>query len=163
MARLNKIPMSNVPAATLDRRQAVPALLERHADFLIVAGLAGTAQELSALTHESPGVFGLGGAMGASLSMGLGLALAQPKRRVLIVTGDGELLMNVGALATSGVPVNTPLPRMNVSSLRSGVVTLTSAGVPATISKTGAVVPSQNCQRPPCGAAPSALATTYFD
>ncbi len=100
MARLNKIPMSNVPAATLDRRQAVPALLERHADFLIVAGLAGTAQELSALTHESPGVFGLGGAMGASLSMGLGLALAQPKRRVLIVTGDGELLMNVGALAT---------------------------------------------------------------
>ena len=66
----------------------------------MVAGLAGTAWELSALTHESPSLFGLGGAMGAAPMMGLGLALAQPKRRVLVATGDGELLMNVGALAT---------------------------------------------------------------
>ncbi len=100
MARLNKVQMSALPDAVLDRRQAVPALIERPSDFLIVAGLAGTAQELSALTHESPGVFGLGGAMGAALMMGLGLALAQPRRRVLTVTGDGELLMSVGALAT---------------------------------------------------------------
>ncbi len=47
-----------------------------------------------------PSLFGLGGAMGAAPMMGLGLALAQPKRRVLVATGDGELLMNVGALAT---------------------------------------------------------------
>jgi phosphonopyruvate decarboxylase len=100
MARLNKLQMSALPDPVLDRRQAVPALIERPADFLIVAGLAGTAQELSALTHESPNVFGLGGAMGAAPMMGLGLALAQPKRRVLVVTGDGELLMNLGALAT---------------------------------------------------------------
>jgi len=100
MARLTKLQMSSLPDAVLDRRQAVPALIERPADFLIVAGLAGTAQELSALTSESPGVFGLGGAMGAALMMGLGLALAQPRRRVLTVTGDGELLMSVGALAT---------------------------------------------------------------
>jgi phosphonopyruvate decarboxylase len=85
----------------LDRRQAVPALIERPSDFLIVAGLAGAAQELSALVRASPeGAFGLGGAMGASLAMGLGLALAQPDRRVLVMTGDGELLMTVGALAT---------------------------------------------------------------
>ena len=35
--------------------------------------------------------------------MGLGLALAQPKRRVLVITGDGEMLMNVGSLATIAV------------------------------------------------------------
>ncbi len=100
MAKLNKLQMSNLPDAVLDRRQAVPALIERHADFLIVTGLAGTAQELSALTDSAPGVFAMGGAMGAALMTGLGLALAQPKRRVLVVTGDGDLLMSVGALAT---------------------------------------------------------------
>jgi phosphonopyruvate decarboxylase len=100
MARLNKLQMSALPDAVLDRRQAVPALIEHPENYLIVAGLAGTAQELTAMTQASPGVFGLGGAMGAALMMGLGLALAQPKRRVLTVTGDGELLMSLGALAT---------------------------------------------------------------
>lgn len=100
MAKLNRMQTAAVPDAVLDRRQAVPALIERPQDFLIVAGLAGTAQELSAMTEESPNVFGLGGAMGAAPMMGLGLALAQPRRRVLVATGDGELLMNLGALAT---------------------------------------------------------------
>lgn len=100
MAKLNKLRTSNLPDAVLDRRQAVPALIENPSDFLIVAGLAGAAQEITALTLDSPGVFGLGGAMGAAPMMGLGLALARRDRRVLVVTGDGELLMNVGALAT---------------------------------------------------------------
>ncbi|MGE4045339.1 MAG: thiamine pyrophosphate-dependent enzyme [Acetobacteraceae bacterium] len=100
MAKLNKLRTSNLPDAVLDRRQAVPALIDRPSDFLIVTGLAGTAQELSAMTDCSPGVFALGGAMGAALAMGLGLALARPNRRVLTVTGDGELLMNIGTLAT---------------------------------------------------------------
>ena len=103
MARLNRIQMSALPVAVLDRRAAVPALIERPQDFLIVAGLAGTAQELTALTADAPGVFGLGGAMGAAPMMGLGLALARPDRRVLVVTGDGELLMNLGALAAIAV------------------------------------------------------------
>jgi thiamine pyrophosphate-dependent acetolactate synthase large subunit-like protein len=100
MAKLSKLQMSSLPDPVLDRRQSVPALIQRPQDFLIVAGLAGTAQELSAMTQESPSVFGLGGAMGAALPMALGLALAKPERRVLAVTGDGELLMNLGALAT---------------------------------------------------------------
>lgn len=87
----------------LDRNQAVPALVGNPADFLMIAGLAGTAYELAAITDDGDNLYGLGGAMGAALSMGLGLALAQPKRRVLAATGDGELLMNVGALATIGV------------------------------------------------------------
>ncbi|MDE2006911.1 MAG: aldehyde dehydrogenase [Rhodospirillales bacterium] len=91
--------MSSLPEPVLARAQAVPALIEHPSDYLIVAGLAGTAQELTALTADAPNVFGLGGAMGAAPMMALGLALARPDRRVLAVTGDGELLMNLGALA----------------------------------------------------------------
>jgi thiamine pyrophosphate-dependent acetolactate synthase large subunit-like protein len=87
----------------LDRNHAVPALIGAPADFLMVAGLAGTAYELAAITDDGDNLYALGGAMGAALSMGLGLALSQPKRRVLVATGDGELLMNVGTLATISV------------------------------------------------------------
>ena len=91
----------------LDRNEAVPRLVGRHEDFLIVAGLAGTARDLTCLSSDAPHVFALAGAMGAATGMGLGLALARPDRRVLVVTGDGELLMNVGSLATVAV-VNPP-------------------------------------------------------
>lgn len=87
----------------LDRREAVPALVGDHRDFLIVTGLAGTAKDIAALSDDGDNVFTMAGAMGASVSIGLGLALARPDRRVLVVTGDGELLMNVGALATVAV------------------------------------------------------------
>ncbi|MGH7076767.1 MAG: thiamine pyrophosphate-dependent enzyme [Acetobacteraceae bacterium] len=91
------------PIFALDRRIAVPALIGRHEDFLIVTGLAGTAKDIAALTGDGAHVYTMAGAMGGAQAMGLGLALAQPKRRVLVVTGDGELLMNVGTLATIGV------------------------------------------------------------
>ena len=45
----------------------------------------------------------LWGAMGGAATVGLGLALAQPERPVLVITGDGEQLMGLGALATIGV------------------------------------------------------------
>jgi phosphonopyruvate decarboxylase len=45
----------------------------------------------------------MAGAMGGACMIGLGLALARPDKRVLVATGDGELLMNVGALATISV------------------------------------------------------------
>src|SRR5258708_3533248 len=91
------------PDFILDRREAVPALLGRHEDFLIVTGLAGTAKDIAALTRDGEHTFTMAGAMGAACTMGLGLALARPDRRVLVITGDGELLMNVGALATIAV------------------------------------------------------------
>jgi thiamine pyrophosphate-dependent acetolactate synthase large subunit-like protein len=87
----------------LERSEAVPALIGAHDDFLIIAGLGGTAYDVGAVTGDAPHVYSLGGAMGAAAMMGLGLALARPDRRVLVVTGDGDLLMNVGALATIGV------------------------------------------------------------
>jgi thiamine pyrophosphate-dependent acetolactate synthase large subunit-like protein len=90
------------PAAgfALERSEAVPALIGRHQDFLIIAGLGGTASDVAAVTGDAANVYSLGGAMGAACMMGLGLALARPNERVLVVTGDGELLMNLGALAT---------------------------------------------------------------
>jgi phosphonopyruvate decarboxylase len=95
------------PEFSLDRNEAVPRLVGRHEDFLVVAGLAGTARDLTYLSDDAPHVFALAGAMGAATSMGLGLTLARPDRRVLVVTGDGELLMNVGSLATAAV-INPP-------------------------------------------------------
>ena len=81
----------------------MPRLIGHHEDFLIVGGLAGSAKDVHALTGGTPTAFLFAGAMGGAVSTGLGLALAQPERRVLVVTGDGELLMNVGALATVAV------------------------------------------------------------
>lgn len=97
----------NQAQSFLDRCKAVPSLVGRHEDFLIVAGLAGSTRDMAALTDDGAHVYAMAGAMGAAVMTGFGLALAQPKRRVLVVTGDGELLMNVGALATVAV-VNPP-------------------------------------------------------
>ncbi len=101
------VTLTEPPPSLLDRRDAVPALIGRHEDFLIVTGLAGTARDIAALTSDGPNAFTMAGAMGGAASLGLGLALAQPTRRVLVVTGDGELLMNVGTLATIAV-LNPP-------------------------------------------------------
>jgi phosphonopyruvate decarboxylase len=96
-----------VPEFVLDRCQAVPALIGRHEDFLFVSGLAGTSRDVAALTDDGAHVYTMAGAMGGAAMMGLGLALARPDRRVLVVTGDGELLMNLGSLANIAV-LNPP-------------------------------------------------------
>jgi phosphonopyruvate decarboxylase len=95
------------PAFMLDRRTAVPALIGRHEDFLIVAGLAGTSKDIAALTADGAHIYSMAGAMGGACAMGLGLALARRDKRVLVATGDGELLMNLGTLATIAV-LNPP-------------------------------------------------------
>ena len=87
---------------TLHRRDAVSALLEDRKDLLVIAGLGSTAWDITA-AGDSPLGFPLWGAMGQAAMMGLGLALAQPSRRVLVITGDGEMLMGLGSLATIGV------------------------------------------------------------
>src|SRR5947208_9504960 len=87
----------------LDRRDVVPKLIGRHEDFLFVTGLAGTARDIAALTHDGAHIYTMAGAMGGACMIGLGLALARPDKRVLVATGDGELLMNIGALATIAV------------------------------------------------------------
>ena len=87
----------------LQRRDVIAGLLGDTCDTLVVTGLGDAANDVAALTDQGANVFAMDGVMGAAVSVGLGLALAQPQRRVLVVTGDGELLMNVGALATVAV------------------------------------------------------------
>jgi thiamine pyrophosphate-dependent acetolactate synthase large subunit-like protein len=88
-----------VSDAKLDRREVVRALLDRRGDLLVVAGLGSSAWDCTA-AGDHPLTFPLWGAMGSACAIGLGLALAQPRRRVLVVTGDGEMLMGLGSLAT---------------------------------------------------------------
>jgi thiamine pyrophosphate-dependent acetolactate synthase large subunit-like protein len=80
----------------------VEILLKDRKDLLVVAGLGSTAWDITA-AGDSPLSFPLWGAMGNAAMIGLGLALAQPSRRVLVITGDGEMLMGLGSLATVGV------------------------------------------------------------
>ena len=86
----------------LDRRAAIQILLENRDDLLLVTGLGSTTYD-AASVGDDPRNFYLWGAMGAAAMIGLGLAIAQPHHRVLVVTGDGEVLMGLGALATIGV------------------------------------------------------------
>ena len=94
----------------LHRRDVVAELLEERKKLLVIAGLGSTAWDITA-AGDSPLNFPTWGAMGQAAMMGLGLALAQPRRRVLVITGDGEMLMGLGSFATIGVqqPANLSL------------------------------------------------------
>src|SRR5262245_5838578 len=86
----------------LERRAATARLLKDRSEALVVTGLGSTTYDVFA-AGDSPRTFYLWGAMGGAAMVGLGLARAQPKRRVGVVTGDGEMLMGLGSLATIGV------------------------------------------------------------
>src|SRR5207244_5490352 len=86
----------------LDRRAAVAALLEDRGELLVVSGLGSPTYDVHA-AGDSDANFYLWGAMGSAALIGLGLAQAQPTRRVLVITGDGEQLMGLGGLATIAV------------------------------------------------------------
>jgi thiamine pyrophosphate-dependent acetolactate synthase large subunit-like protein len=83
----------------LDRRSAVSTLLEQLPDALVVTGLGSPTYDVHAAGQRATNFY-LWGAMGGAVPLSLGLALAQPDRSVLVVTGDGEQLMGVGSLAT---------------------------------------------------------------
>src|SRR5579864_7398354 len=89
-------------ANALDRRAVAAALLTGRGDLLVVTGLGAPAWDATA-SGDHPLTFPLWGAMGSAAMVGLGLALAQPQRAVLVLTGDGEMLMGLGSLATIGV------------------------------------------------------------
>ncbi|MES2179997.1 MAG: thiamine pyrophosphate-dependent enzyme [Gemmatimonadota bacterium] len=83
----------------LNRRDVIATLLRERPDLLVVSGLGSPTWDVAA-AGDSDENFYLWGAMGGAVMVGLGLALAQPKRKVLVVTGDGEMLMGLGSLAT---------------------------------------------------------------
>ncbi len=83
----------------LDRRAVVNRLLARRGDDLVIAGLGAPAWDVAAAGSDDRNFY-LWGGMGGAAMVGLGLALARPERRVRVVTGDGEMLMGLGSLAT---------------------------------------------------------------
>lgn len=83
----------------LDRREVVARLLQDRGEALVVAGLGAATYDVAAAGDDVRNFY-LWGAMGGAALVGLGLALAQPGRPVLVVTGDGEQLMGLGAFAT---------------------------------------------------------------
>ena len=84
----------------LDRRDVIKTLLTPRGDALLVTGLGSSSYDAGTVDH--PNTYYMWGGMGGAAMIGVGLALAQPKRRVLVITGDGEMLMGLGSLATIG-------------------------------------------------------------
>jgi thiamine pyrophosphate-dependent acetolactate synthase large subunit-like protein len=99
--------MTTSQRAAVDRRIFVAKLMQALPDALIVTGLGSPSYDVFAAIDRDSNFY-LWGAMGGAASMGLGLALAQPGKSVVVITGDGEALMGIGSLATIGAkrPLN---------------------------------------------------------
>jgi len=93
--------MTTMTPRTIDRRAFVAALLAATPDALVATGLGSPSYDVFA-AGDRPQNFYLWNAMGGCVPLALGLALAQPARSVLAITGDGEQLMGIGSLATIG-------------------------------------------------------------
>jgi thiamine pyrophosphate-dependent acetolactate synthase large subunit-like protein len=89
-------------SGALDRREAVARLLARRGEAVVVTGLGSPTYDVAA-AGDAERNFYLWGAMGGAAMLGLGLALARPETPVIVVTGDGEMLMGLGAFATIGL------------------------------------------------------------
>src|SRR3954451_22589072 len=89
-------------ANLLDRRQVVSTLLANRRDVVAIGGLGASTNDMCAAGDHARNFYLWGGMGGASM-IGLGMALAQPKLPVLVITGDGEMLMGMGSLATVGL------------------------------------------------------------
>ena len=86
----------------MDRRELVAHLLENRGDLLVVTGIGSATYDVAAC-GDDPRNFYIWSGLGCTPSVGLGLALARPDRRVAVITGDGDVLMALGSLATIGV------------------------------------------------------------
>ena len=87
---------------SIERRNFVSRLVGALPDALIVTGLGSPSYDVFASGDRNK-TFYLWGAMGGAISMGLGIALAQKDKEVVVITGDGESLMGIGSLATVGI------------------------------------------------------------
>jgi thiamine pyrophosphate-dependent acetolactate synthase large subunit-like protein len=86
-------------ANLLDRRVVVSTMLKDRKGIIAVGGLGASTNDMAAAGDHERNLY-LWGAMGGAVMMGLGLALAQPEVPVVVITGDGEMLMGIGSLAT---------------------------------------------------------------
>src|ERR1700682_657903 len=86
----------------LDRRRVVASLLAERKEAIVVGGLGASTYDIAAAGDHGRNLY-LWGAMGGAVMIGLGIALAQPKLPVVVITGDGDMLMGMGSLATVGL------------------------------------------------------------
>jgi thiamine pyrophosphate-dependent acetolactate synthase large subunit-like protein len=89
-------------ANLLERRSVVGSLLAERKDAIVVGGLGASTYDIAAVGDHDRNFY-LWGAMGGAVMIGLGVALAQPDVPVVVITGDGEMLMGMGSLATVGL------------------------------------------------------------
>jgi thiamine pyrophosphate-dependent acetolactate synthase large subunit-like protein len=89
-------------ANLLERRSVVTGLLANRKDAIVVGGLGASTYDIAAAGDHDRNFY-LWGAMGGAVMIGLGVALAQPELPVVVITGDGEMLMGMGSLATVGL------------------------------------------------------------
>jgi thiamine pyrophosphate-dependent acetolactate synthase large subunit-like protein len=89
---------------TLDRRQIVMQLLQGRDEMPVVTGLSSASYDsVAARSATHPLIFNLHGALGGAAMVGLGLALAQPDKRIMVLMGDGDVLCGLGSLATLAI------------------------------------------------------------
>ena len=86
----------------LDRRDVVKTLLANRKEAIAIGGLGASTNDITAAGDHARNFY-LWGGMGGAAMIGFGLALAQPDLPVLVITGDGEMLMGMGSLATIGL------------------------------------------------------------
>jgi thiamine pyrophosphate-dependent acetolactate synthase large subunit-like protein len=89
-------------ANLLERRNVVSQLLTERMEAIVVGGLGASTYDIAAAGDHDRNFY-LWGAMGGAVMIGLGVALAQPELPVVVITGDGEMLMGMGSLATVGL------------------------------------------------------------
>lgn len=98
MSKANLLERPNL----LERRSVVASLLAERKEAIVVGGLGASTYDIAAAGDHDRNFY-LWGAMGGAVMIGLGIALAQPKLPVVVITGDGEMLMGMGSLATVGL------------------------------------------------------------
>ena len=104
---------------TIERRAAVEHLLKNRDDMLVVCGLGSSTYDVYA-AGDNHANFYLWGAMGGAIMIGLGLAIAEPDRQVMVITGDGEALMGMGSLATAAMQAPANLSVVVIDNERYG-------------------------------------------
>ncbi|MEK9685135.1 MAG: thiamine pyrophosphate-dependent enzyme [Rhodospirillaceae bacterium] len=87
---------------SLKRREVVHRILENRGDAAVITGIGNASHDVASAGDNSLNMY-LFGVMGGAVMTAFGVAIAQPNRRVLVITGDGELLAGIGSLATVGV------------------------------------------------------------
>jgi thiamine pyrophosphate-dependent acetolactate synthase large subunit-like protein len=144
--------MVNVAAARPTRADYYKVLAENLPPQALVVTSLGNASYLWAKVHDAPENFYFEDAMGLALPLALGLAVAQPQRPVIVVEGDGGLLMHMGALVTVGAvnPANlTVLVVQNGVHAASGGQALTNAALDlAQLARAAGIASTDNIDKP---------------